>query len=226
MIFYPSKEKIYRILQNQLSSFWEGLYDWAFIEKAAEVAFERVNENLQQSNIGRFKGEKGCIFSVYDTTIWGIFLYCLANTLGDMKRLDEANVIYYLNKVMHSVDWFYEIELPVHFMTEHPLGSVLGRAGYGDYLMVYQGVTVGGNRKEEKIVYPKLGNNIVLYANSTVLGDTIIGNNVIVSAGTMLMNEVIPDNCIVFGRTPNITIKERNRTDIKQRTSHLWKWRE
>lgn len=29
------------------------------------------------------------------------------------------------NKAMHSVEWFYQVELPVHFMAEHPLGSVV-----------------------------------------------------------------------------------------------------
>ena len=53
-------------------------------------------------------------------------------------------------------------------MAEHPLGSVLGKADYGDYLFVYQGTTIGENRKGDKLFYPVLGNNILLYANSTI----------------------------------------------------------
>lgn len=33
---------------------------------------------------------------------------------------------------MHSVDWLHSIELPIHFGAEHPVGSVLGKATYGD----------------------------------------------------------------------------------------------
>ena len=75
---------------------------------------------------------------------------------------------------MHSNDWFYAVELPVHFLCEHPLGSVLGRAIYGDYLFVYQGTTVGGNRNKGILSYPKIGTNVVLYANATILGNTVI----------------------------------------------------
>ena len=75
---------------------------------------------------------------------------------------------------MHSIDWFYAVELPVHFLCEHPLGSVLGRAIYGDYLFVYQGTTVGGNRNKGILSYPKIGTNVVLYANATILGNTVI----------------------------------------------------
>lgn len=224
MKFIPCKEGAVLILQQQLSLFWKGLFDWDVIESGVEEAFKRVERNLQQTNIQRFKKNDDSVFSVYNTIQWSIFLYYLSNTLWKMEFQNEASIIYYLNKVMHSVDWYYEIELPIHFMAEHPLGSVLGRAQYGDCFMIYQGVTVGGNRKGAIIEYPKLGDNVLLYTNSTILGDTVIGNNVVVSAGTILLNERVPDNCIVFGRTPNIEIKEKTEMDMKNRMSHIWKW--
>lgn len=66
---------------------------------------------------------------------------------------------------MHSVDWYYEIELPDHFMVEHPVGSVLGRATYGDYMYIYQGVTIGGNisLNEGNVAYPVLGENVTFF---------------------------------------------------------------
>lgn len=125
---------------------------------------------------------------------------------------------------MHANDWFYQIDLPKHFMCEHPLGSVLGRAEYGDYLMIYQGTTVGGSRKDGLLFYPVIGSNVLLYANSTVLGDCHIGNNVIISAESYLINEMIPNNSIVFGKSPNIQIKHVTEDKIKSMTSHIWKW--
>ena len=129
-----------------------------------------------------------------------------------------------MNKIMHCNDWFYAIDLPVHFHCEHPLGSVLGKAKYGDYLFVYQGTTVGGNRSHGELTYPTIGNNVILFANATVLGNCQIGNNVVVSSGSYLINEIIPDNCIVFGQSPNIVIKEKSESDIKQYTQHIWGW--
>lgn len=109
-------------------------------------------------------------------------------------------------------------------MAEHPLGSVLGKAQYSDYLFVYQGTTIGGNRKKGKLYYPKLGKNVVLYANATILGETTIGNNVIVSSNTYIINEKVPDNCIVFGQSPNIVIKEKSEPEILEMTKHIWRW--
>lgn len=126
---------------------------------------------------------------------------------------------------MHSNDWFYAINLPKHFLCEHPLGSVLGRANYGDYFFIYQGTTVGGNRRRDGgIDYPVIGENVILYANATVLGDTHIGNNVVISADTYLINENIPDNCVVFGKSPNLIIKTKSEDEIKNYTEHIWGW--
>ena len=134
-------------------------------------------------------------------------------------------MVYYLNKIMHANDWFYAVSLPCHFLCEHPLGSVLGRANYGDYLFVYQGTTVGGNRNKGKLYYPILGDNVILYANATVLGNTHIGNNVVISANSYLINETIPSNCVVFGSSPDIIIKKKSEEEIKTYTDHIWGWR-
>ena len=55
------------------------------------------------------------------------------------KRGDiEVAVWWYRqNRIQHSIDLFYEVDLPQHVMYVHPVGTVLGRATYGDYLCVY-----------------------------------------------------------------------------------------
>lgn len=136
-----------------------------------------------------------------------------------------ADRVYYLNKIMHSNDWYPAIELPVHFLAEHPLGTVLGRANYGDYFFVYQGCTVGGNRRKGKLCYPIIGEHVLMYSNSSILGDCKIGNNVIIAAGTKIINESIPDNSIVFGQSPELTIKNKDADEIKTMWSHIWKSR-
>jgi serine O-acetyltransferase len=122
---------------------------------------------------------------------------------------------------MHSVDWYYEIELPEYWGCEHPLGSVLGRAKYSDGFYFFQGCTVGGDKGTQP-KYPTLGKNVILYSNATVLGDTTIGNNVVISTGTVIINEKIPNNCLVFGQSPNIIVKEKDPEYMKKHISDFW----
>lgn len=67
-------------------------------------------------------------FSVYHSGLCSIFLYYLSNTVYKKSgNNDLAAKIYYLNKILHSVDWFHAIELPTYWGVEQPIGSVLGR---------------------------------------------------------------------------------------------------
>lgn len=219
-------EEIKLLLLKQLGNFWTDI-DEKVIDNALPAAIEAVRANFRSLPNTRFFTGVEAVLSPYMSVQWMIFLYRLAHQIYiDNKEATpkEADQIYYLNKIMHSNDWLYAIDLPPHFMCEHPLGSVLGRAEYGDYLFIYQGTTVGGNRTRGVLSYPVLGNNVILYANSTILGDTHIGNNVVISAGTFIINEEIPDNCIVFGKSPNLTIKLKSEEEIKQYTQHIWGW--
>ena len=209
-------ERIRKILFRQLENFWDE-WDEEVINRQIPEALEQMNKNYSMAASKQRYRDGNMVFDPMYTGTWAIFLYKLSRLLFLEGNNKEAECIYYLNKVLHSVDWFYQTELPLHFMAEHLLGSVLGRAQYSDYLFVYQGTTIGGNRKGDVLYYPKVGENVVLYANATVLGNTSIGNNVIISANTYIINENIPNNCIVFGHSPNIIIKEQ--------TEHIWAWK-
>ncbi|MBQ6024777.1 MAG: transferase [Lachnospiraceae bacterium] len=214
------------ILIHQLKQHWIDI-DESIIHDAIPNTLKKISVSFQNLNDSRFYCNGEVRFSPYNSLHWSIFLYRLSNELyrtssGIIPK--EADMVYYLNKIFNSVDWFYAIELPPHFLCEHPLGSVLGRAKYGDYFFVYQGTTVGGNRNNGKLCYPVIGKNVIMFANSTILGESIIGENVVISAETYIINEVIPDNSIVFGKSPNLIIKNKSPEMIKKYTEHIWRW--
>lgn len=88
-------------------------------------------------------------------------------------------------------------------MLDHPVGSVLGRAKYGDYFEFSQNCTVGNN----KGVYPTIGNHVRMKSGAKIVGDCNIGNNVILAANTYVKDTNIEDNSVVFGSSPNLIIK-------------------
>lgn len=184
-------------------------------------ALERTERCLKHTK-SKYATEE---INIYHTIQFAILLYYLSNTAFHAGCMELCNQVYYLNKIMHAIDWFYAIDLPEYWYAEHPLGSVLGRACYNNGLMIYQGCTIGGNMglKDEKIEYPTLGKNVIMFANSAILGSCKIGDNVIVSAGARLINEEIPDNCLVFGQSPNIAIKQKPEDEIRHRIEKIWK---
>ena len=205
---------ITRTLEKQISNFWDD-YSMDIISDSVENAYNRTINSIRVSKNKYLNNNGQVTFNLYHSGCWSIFLYYLSNELKSHTR--EADIIYYLNKILHGIDWYYQIELPNYFMVEHPIGSVLGRAKYGDFFFVYQGVTVGGN----KSVYPRIGDHVIMYSNSKILGQSRIGNNVIISANAYIKDTDIPDNSIVFGSSPNLVI--RNKPELVNATiKQLW----
>lgn len=152
-------------------------------------------------------GESG--ISLYNSVMYCILLYWLSRELFQNGKLELADKVYYLNKMPNAVELFYEVKLPAIWSCEHPLGSVMGRADYGDYFFFYQGCTVGGNfRRNGKIVYPTIGHHVKMFSNSKILGGSHIGNHVIISANSYIKDQDVPDDTIVFGQSPNLVFKE------------------
>lgn len=140
-----------------------------------------------------------------------IFLYFMAHTLYENKKgCILCDKLYYLNKIMNGLDMFYAIQLPKVFGAEHPVGTVLGRAAYGENFFFYQGCTVGGNYDKNGVLhYPVIGKNVKMFANSSIIGKCIVGDNVFIGAGAIVKNENVPDNSIVFGQSPNLILKKK-----------------
>lgn len=215
--------ELINIIQRQIQSFWPTDFENIQLEKYVGKALEKCIESFEKSNNKYFE-KNG--FSPLNTVQYSIFLYYLSHELGqadDSKERLLADKIYYLNKIMNSVDWFWGIELPEHFIAEHPVGTVLGRADYGEYLCVYQGCTIGGSIKNGELHYPRLSDYVILYSNVSILGDCAIGNHVIFAANTCVINEDIPANSIVFGSSPNLVIKPLTEEKRAALIGHIWK---
>ena len=109
---------------------------------------------------------------------------------------------------MSGADLYYEVELPEIFTCDHPVGSVMGRAKYGDFFSFTQGCTVGNNHG----IYPVIGSHVSMKSNSKIIGNSHIGDNVIIAANTYVKDQDVPDNSLVFGCSPEIVIKP-NKTE-------------
>ena len=48
----------------------------------------------------------------------------------ESNHTNLAAKVYALNKALHAIDVFYEVELPDLFCLQHPLGTMPGRARY------------------------------------------------------------------------------------------------
>jgi len=119
------------------------------------------------------------------------------------------------------------------FFIDHGMGVVIGEtAEIGDYVTLFQGVTLGGTGKERGKRHPTLGNHVVVGAGAKILGGIKVGDNVKIGANSVVLKNV-PANSTVIGvpariiktqgeRLPDATMDHTNLPDpISDRFSAL-----
>lgn len=207
MILEIPKEVIFQNLIRQLSSFFEiSTAEKVILNELQSSVLRRCEICFGPSENKYYKKEDKIYFNPFHSGQYTIYLYYFSNSIfknSESKNL--ADKVYYLNKMMNGCDLFYEVELPEVFMLDHPVGSVMGRAVYGNFFSFAQNCTVGNNRG----VYPTIGSKVKMSASSMILGNSTIGNNVIIGAGACIKDQDIPDNSLVFGSSPYLVIKSR-----------------
>ncbi len=92
--------------------------------------------------------------------------------------------------------------LGASFAIDHGTGVVIGETSIiGDRVRLYQGVTLGAHAVSKKLAHqkrhPTLGNDVVVYANATILGGTtVIGDGSIIG-GNVWMTSSVPARSVV-----------------------------
>jgi len=82
---------------------------------------------------------------------------------------------------------------------DHATGLVIGEtAVISDNVTMFHNVTLGGTGKESGIRHPTIGENVLLGAGATILGNIQIGDNARIGAGSVVLTDV-PPFCIATG---------------------------
>lgn len=135
---------------------------------------------------------------------YSMFLYLLCNTAYNAgANIGVPAKFFLLNKSLHGIDAFYEVELPSIFLFVHPIGTVLGRGQYADYLLVYQRCGVGSNHD----IYPTLGPYTTLRPGSAVLGQCTLGRNNTLAAESLLLDRDLSNDSIYIGNPRDFVLR-------------------
>jgi len=168
-------------------------------QRMVAQALERVAHCHSRIHRKYFQDERGARFDHLNGDHMAAFLWFLGNTAWKESGAEDlATRLFYLNKIMHGLDLFYSVPMPDIFILVHPVGTVIGKANFNDYLVVYQSCTVGADTD----IYPRFGKGAILYSGSSVLGDCQVGDNVVFAANALLIDTPVPSDTVVVGQYP------------------------
>ena len=180
------------------------------LEDCARVALQRLEHCFSRVNNKYFFDGMSVVFDHLHGDQYAMWLYFLSSQLHREQAPDHwCKKLFLLNKSLHGCDIYFAVELPSVFLLVHPLGTVLGRAQYSDYLIAYQRCGIGSNHD----VYPRLGRHVTLRPGSAVLGRCLVGDNVTIAAESLLLDRDLPDNTTYIGNPRDFSTQPRNATE-------------
>jgi len=146
-----------------------------------------------------------------------ITLYRLAQTLHTLGIPLLPRMITEYAHSRTGIDIHPGAQIGEHFFIDHGTGVVIGETTtIGDRVRLYQGVTLGalslppkaGDLFRDKKRHPTIEDDVIIYANATILGgETIIGARSVIGGNVWLTESVPPDTKVLMNRPDLIYLK-------------------
>jgi serine O-acetyltransferase len=123
----------------------------------------------------------------------------LAHRLWKMRLRLVGRLVSQVARWVTGVEIHPGASIGYGFFIDHGMGVVIGEtAEIGDYVTLFQGVTLGGTGKEKGKRHPTLGSHVVVGSGAKVLGNIRIGDSVKIGANSVVLRSV-PSNSTVTG---------------------------
>jgi serine O-acetyltransferase len=178
------------------------------LRAVVDTALTRVEHAFGHIVLRGYSRNGEATFSHLQGDQYAVFLYFASHAAWrDAENEDLASRLFLLNKSLNGLVCMYDTVLPDVFVLVHTVGTVLGKANYGNYFVAAQNVTVGTDRDQR----PTFGERVVLYGGSTVIGAARIGNRVTVATNAVVRSCEIPSRSIVAGAAPELVVKAASR---------------
>ena len=133
--------------------------------------------------------------------VWG---YRCAHQLWKWRRRILARMLSNWLRFLTGIEIHPGAKIGRRLVIDHGMGVVVGEtAVIGDDVLIYHGVTLGGKEFTRAKRHPTIGNNVMIGAESIVLGNITVGDNVTIGAGSVVTKDVAPNSVVIGGRTQN-----------------------
>lgn len=120
--------------------------------------------------------------------VWG---YRIAHELWQRGYRFPSRVLSQLVRFLTGVEIHPAADIGRRLFIDHGAAVVIGEtAEIGDDVLLYHGVTLGGDSMRREKRHPTLGDGVTVGANATLLGAITVGENASVGAGSVVIDDV------------------------------------
>jgi serine O-acetyltransferase len=126
--------------------------------------------------------------------VWG---YRIAHILWERGFEFTARALSQFVRLLTGVEIHPAATIGRRFFIDHGAAVVVGEtADIGDDVLMYHGVTLGGDSMRREKRHPTLEDGVTVGANSTLIGDIVVGESATVGAGSVVVEDVAPETTV------------------------------
>jgi serine O-acetyltransferase len=132
-------------------------------------------------------------------SIYAILLHRVAHFIWFLRVPFFPRLISQISRFFTGIEIHPGATIGQYFFIDHGMGTVIGETcQIGDYVTIFQGVTLGGTGKEKGKRHPTLKDHVVVAAGAKVLGNIELGEYAKVGANAVVVTNV-PSHSTVVG---------------------------
>lgn len=201
-------------------------WDWADLEReAGEAAFAliqaipEVRRQLQDDVQAFWQGDPAAKSTSEIILSYPGLEAILVHRLSHVLYKREIPLIpRMMNEYIHrktGIDIHPGATLGRSLFIDHGTGVVIGETTIiGDYVKIFQGVTLGGLSVKKQLAgakrHPTIEDHVTLYAGATILGgDTVVGHHSVVG-GNVWLTHSVPSHSVIQNRPREHLIGQRD----------------
>ena len=138
-----------------------------------------------------------------------IVIYRFSHLLWCLKLKFIAKIISYLGRIFTGIEIHPAAKIGKNMFIDHGHGVVIGETSeIGNNVLIYHGVTLGGNSLNKGKRHPTIGNNVIIGAGAKILGPLVIGDSARVGANAVVTKSV-KSNSTVMGIPAKMIYKSK-----------------
>ena len=195
-----------------------------FIQRIPEIR-RKLGGDVQAA----FDGDPACKnFSEVVLCYPGLQAVFIHRVAHELYQLDVPFLPRMLAEWVHGetgIDIHPGATIGEHFFIDHGTGVVIGQTCIiGQHVKIYQGVTLGalsfptdgsGALVRNTKRHPTIEDNVVIYANATVLGgNTVVGHDSVIGSSVWLTRSVDPFTTVVMEK-PKLQLRNQTPSDFE-----------
>ena len=124
--------------------------------------------------------------------------YYMARRLFLWNRKLPARWVSYMGRWFTGIEIHPGAKIGRGLFIDHGSGLVIGgTAVIGNYVTLYQNVTLGGTSLDQGKRHPTLGDEVIVGAGAKVLGDITVGEGARIGANAVVVKDVAPHTTMV-----------------------------